>query len=948
MRDGTLHRGKLEDDIFPFLACSYSTTPWLLRTHLAFSCTNHHNPLVVAPFHFCSSSSILSTSPVSSPTPRASTPGSNHLVMAGDHKCPVCSSTFTRPQHVARHMRSHTGDRPYKCQHCGDQFARSDLLSRHVNKCHASEKPPTTTAPNNRRKGTAAASRATTSKQACDQCVTSSLPCDGCNPCSKCVQRKCRCTYVKFHRQTAPAGPGHLPPNAISQNPHRSSVSLSSRVPDDFLLGPAPAANALGNVIPGMYLPDYAGSVYSTSAYDPRQPSSSQPLAIPSVSRDMLDTSPDMMARYRAQAALLSRANVLPQGAINAPGLSNGPLYPGSSQISRYASGVGVDDYGRPFPGGGGSAALAAHPQSHGSASGFSNLPSQSQHSYSAAAGGSIPFPQSHSGPSPPQLHRSGNGHPSRSEERSDDFGSDTHSLTSSKNSSSVSLSIDQHGSGRVFPPQGYQSQHQRKDEVGEGGFSSAFGLMSLDDPAVLAGLANDSEPFFSVLNTTNSYSADSNQHAHPHMRTSSSTTSLSEASMTSTGASSHTSSSSVGNASNDTSSSNSQSELSLQTPTPDLIASLKNGGILSAGGRDILDSRELREFWKQYMRTPLTGPGSGNVMFSLQTPTGPGQQLGSTSPQSRPSPSRRHSRVASLPSMKTPPIFTSNYANSGATAHLQESGSFAASSNFTFSSQPKAKHRAQSQDQGRGQDGPSAKLQYSSVRTTLHGDAEDLKSYEQAVLARKAPTTLNLVPKRRGTLPLGTVAPNKASGPGGVPIGSLSQAPSLPAPPSDARSRIGSGNANSERPGSSSSSLADAFGIPRTFQQQNPYHSHSSESPPGLRESSVGAESDSGLSSSPSQSYRPSFKRLASQTLGPPNTKRALLGPAGWDDRETSEEVFDEEEEFRGYRSGGLGLEATYTSRRYSLPAGQASGGAGGMTLPPIRTASEKAETRA
>ena len=33
-----------------------------------------------------------------------------------------------------------TGDRPYKCQHCGDAFARSDLLSRHVNKCHSAEK----------------------------------------------------------------------------------------------------------------------------------------------------------------------------------------------------------------------------------------------------------------------------------------------------------------------------------------------------------------------------------------------------------------------------------------------------------------------------------------------------------------------------------------------------------------------------------------------------------------------------------------------------------------------------------------------------------------------------------------------------------------------------------------------------------------------------------------
>ncbi|TRM59630.1 hypothetical protein BD626DRAFT_507831 [Schizophyllum amplum] len=142
--------------------------------------------------------------------------------MGGDHKCQVCQATFTRPQHVARHMRSHTGDRPYKCPQCGDQFARSDLLSRHVNKCHPDHKekdgggggggPQATTATAGRRKGVSA-SRATTSKQACDQCVQNSLPCDGCNPCAKCVQRKCRCTFVKFHRQTAPSGPGHSHPH---------------------------------------------------------------------------------------------------------------------------------------------------------------------------------------------------------------------------------------------------------------------------------------------------------------------------------------------------------------------------------------------------------------------------------------------------------------------------------------------------------------------------------------------------------------------------------------------------------------------------------------------------------------------------------------------------------------------------------------------------------------
>ncbi|WOO78567.1 Cell wall integrity transcriptional regulator CAS5 [Vanrija pseudolonga] len=56
--------------------------------------------------------------------------------MGGDHKCPLCSATFTRPQHVGRHLRAHTGDRPYECKECPLRFARSDLLSRHVNKAH--------------------------------------------------------------------------------------------------------------------------------------------------------------------------------------------------------------------------------------------------------------------------------------------------------------------------------------------------------------------------------------------------------------------------------------------------------------------------------------------------------------------------------------------------------------------------------------------------------------------------------------------------------------------------------------------------------------------------------------------------------------------------------------------------------------------------------------------
>lgn len=67
------------------------------------------------------------------------------------------------------------------CSNPLNPVSLSDLLSRHVNKCHANEKPLPSTGV--RKKGSVSASRATTSKQVCDQCVQANSSCDGCNPC---------------------------------------------------------------------------------------------------------------------------------------------------------------------------------------------------------------------------------------------------------------------------------------------------------------------------------------------------------------------------------------------------------------------------------------------------------------------------------------------------------------------------------------------------------------------------------------------------------------------------------------------------------------------------------------------------------------------------------------------------------------------------------------------
>jgi hypothetical protein len=198
----------------------------------------------------------------------------------------------------------------------------------------------------------------------------------------------------------------------------------------------------------------------------------------------------------------------------------------------------------------------------------------------------------------------------------------------------------------------------------------SAFGLMSLDDPNVIAGLSIDGQPFFSDP------AAAHNQDLSTPMP--------------------------------------------MKRPQSGLLhlPALDAGGGGGASSMTSLareaDSRELREVWKQYMRTPLSGPG-GDVAISQSASPVKGAQSGSGG---------RRPRVASLPSSKTPIVERDGLYNT-----------------VVPSGPPGQPHTT---DAAGGKAGPT-----SSMRTTLHGNEEDLRSYEAAVLARKAPTNLNLQVRR-------------------------------------------------------------------------------------------------------------------------------------------------------------------------------------------------------
>jgi hypothetical protein len=133
------------------------------------------------------------------------------------YACRDCGRSYSRPEHLVRHVQTHTLGRRFTCDICQKSFARKDLLRRHVAN-HENDSP-------SKRRRLASSPAAGRVSQACRPCATARVKCDDTKPCRRCINRKMSCVS-----EAAPSSAMHFPQSSTNDTPAAASISITSTV----------------------------------------------------------------------------------------------------------------------------------------------------------------------------------------------------------------------------------------------------------------------------------------------------------------------------------------------------------------------------------------------------------------------------------------------------------------------------------------------------------------------------------------------------------------------------------------------------------------------------------------------------------------------------------------------------------------------------------------------
>ncbi|KAI0394029.1 hypothetical protein F5Y17DRAFT_429694 [Xylariaceae sp. FL0594] len=164
---------------------------------------------------------VTDPNPGSSPAPVPTLANQSHLITSSLYQCADCQRRYSRPEHLARHIQTHTLGKRFFCQICGKAFARADLLKRHTAN-HDNDGDGT-----KKRRRVDASPGSGRVSHACRSCAAARVKCEENKPCQRCQKKGLVCENAS---ESGSGSAMHLHRRFI-ESPHGSSTPNTPGAP---------------------------------------------------------------------------------------------------------------------------------------------------------------------------------------------------------------------------------------------------------------------------------------------------------------------------------------------------------------------------------------------------------------------------------------------------------------------------------------------------------------------------------------------------------------------------------------------------------------------------------------------------------------------------------------------------------------------------------------------